>query len=95
METLAAYAALNGADRGAVRDILECGTTDGAAAVLKKWGIEEAVYSQLAERAQVRSERYLFGKARVGVVFVTMEGKVAAVSSHASELIKEEKWHIN
>lgn len=95
METLAAYAALNGADRGAVRDILECGTTDGAAAVLKKWGIEEAVYSQLAERAQIRSERYLFGKAQVGVVFVTMEGKVAAVSSHASELIKEEKWHIN
>lgn len=95
METIAAYAALNGADRSAVRKILDCGTTDGAAAVLQQCGVEEKVYSQLAERAQIRSERYLFGKARVGAVFVSMKGKVTAVSSHASDLIKEEKWHIS
>ncbi len=93
METMAAYAALNGAGPSVVREILECTTTDAASAVIVREHLE-AVYLQMAERAQVRCERYLFGKARVGVVFAAMDGTVIAASSRAKEITEEEQWHI-
>lgn len=93
METLAAYAALNGASQEVVRAILDCITTDAAAKILADEHLE-AVYPQMAERAQVRCERYIFGKARVGVVFAGMDGTVTAASSRAKEITEEESWHI-
>lgn len=94
METMAAYAALNGASRDVVRKILECTTTDGAALIIRREGLD-IIYQQMAERAQVRSERYIFGKARVGIIFAAMDGSVQAVSSRAKEILEEEKWIIN
>lgn len=93
METMAAYAALNGASKEIVGEILGCTTTDAAAAVIAREHLE-AVYPQMAERAQVRSERYIFGKARIGVIFAAMDGTVIALSSHAKDIIREEQWHI-
>ena len=93
METMAAYAAVNGASASVVREILDCTTTDAGAAIVAREHLE-MVYPQMAERAQERSERYIFGKARVGVIFVSMEGAAIAVSSHAKEIAEEEKWHI-
>lgn len=93
METLAAYAALNGAGSEVVRAIMDCITTDGAEKIIADEHLE-AIYQQMAERAQVRSERYIFGKARVGVVFAGMDGTVIAASSHAADITEEESWHI-
>ena len=93
METMAAYAALNGAGPAVVRDILDCTTTDAAAEIIARKHLE-AVYPQMAERAQVRCERYIFGKAQVGVIFATMDGTVIAASSRAAEIAEEEQWHI-
>lgn len=93
METMAAYAARNGASPDVVGEIMDCTTTDAGAAIIAREHLE-AVYPQMAERAQVRSERYIFGKARVGVIFAAMDGTVIAMSSHAKEIIEEEKWHI-
>lgn len=53
------------------------------------------IYSQMAERAQVRSERYIFGKSRVGVIFAGMDGTIQAVSSHAKDILEEEGWKIH
>ncbi len=94
METLAAYAALNGAKPDIIREILDCGTTDGAAEIIRREGLQQ-MYPQLAERAQVRGERYIFGKAQVGVIFVSMDGKILASSSHAEEIARQEKWNIH
>ena len=94
METMAAYAAMNGASTDTVREIMCCTTTDGAAAVVHREGLD-MIYQQMAERAQVRSERYIFGKARVGVIFAAMDGTVQAVSSHAKEILEEEQWSIH
>ena len=94
METMAAYAAMNGATTDTVREIMCCTTTDGAAAVVHREGLD-MIYQQMAERAQVRSERYIFGKARVGVIFAAMDGTVQAVSSHAKEILEEEQWSIH
>ncbi|MCI5837393.1 MAG: cobalt-precorrin-5B (C(1))-methyltransferase CbiD [Veillonellaceae bacterium] len=91
METLAAYAALNGASQETVREILGCATTDGALEIIVRNGLE-CIYPQLAERAQVRAIRYLHNEARVGVIFVTMQGEILAMSSIAEEIGRREGW---
>lgn len=93
METIAAYAALNGAGPSVVREILNCTTTDAAAEVIRRERLE-AIYPQLAERAQERCERYIFGRAEVGVIFAAMDGTVVAASSRAVKLAEEEQWNI-
>ncbi|MBS6295829.1 MAG: cobalamin biosynthesis protein CbiD [Dialister sp.] len=94
METMAAYAAMNGAAPAIVREIMECNTTDGAALIIAREGYD-MIYGQMAERAQVRAERYIFGKARVGIVFAGLDGTVQAVSSRAKEILEEGKWNIH
>lgn len=93
METMAAYAAANGASSAIVREILDCTTTDAGAAIIVREHLEE-VYPQMAARAEVRCERYIFGKARIGVIFAAMDGTVIAMSDHARDIIEEEQWHI-
>ncbi len=94
METMAAYAAMNGASCDVVREIMCCTTTDGAAEIVHREGLD-GIYQDMAERAQVRSERYIFGKARIGVIFAAMDGTIQAVSSRAKEILEEEKWNIH
>ena len=76
-----------------VREILNCTTTDAAAEVIRRERLE-AIYPQLAERAQERCERYIFGRAEVGVIFAAMDGTVVAASSRAVKLAEEEQWNI-
>lgn len=93
METLAAYAALNGASPNIVKEILDSSTTDGAYEIIKRENLT-SLYHQLAERAQVRSERYIFQKAKVGIIIVLMDGSVLAKSTNADAFLKEEQWNI-
>ena len=94
METMAAYAAMNGASPSVVKEIMECNTTDGAAIIIHREHLD-MVYGQMAERAQVRSERYIFGKSKVGIIFAAMDGTIQAMSSHAKEILEENKWIIH
>ena len=91
---MAAYAAMNGAAPVIVREIMECNTTDGGALIIAREGYN-MIYGQMAERAQVRAERYIFDKARVGIVFAGLDGTVQAISSRAKEILEEEKWNIH
>lgn len=94
METMAAWAAMNGASSDVVKKIMDCATTDGAAEIIKREHLE-CIYPQMAERAQVRCERYIFGKARMGVIFAAMDGTIQAISSRAKEILEEEHWNIH
>ena len=91
METLAAYAAAVGADQDTVRAILDCNTTDGAMEIIVAKGLTE-IYPMLAERAQVRAMRYIHQEARVGAIFVTMDGHILAMSSIAEEIGRRDGW---
>lgn len=93
METLAAYAGLNGASPEVIKEILEANTTDGAYEIIKREHLT-ALFAQLAERAQVRSERYIFNKAKVGIIIVLMDGSVLAKSSNADAILEGETWNI-
>lgn len=93
METLAAYAALYGASKDTVKEILEKATTEAAMPVIEAHGLQD-IYKYGAERAVVRSERYIAGDAKVGIILSTLDGNILAVSESAKEIGATEQWDI-
>ncbi len=86
MEVIAAYAAANGAASATVRQILQSSTTEEALTILRKNNLAAVVCQDLAQQAQIRAERYIFGQARIGVVIATFTGELLGISSTAKEL---------
>lgn len=93
METLAAYVALFGASKDVVREILESRTTEAAMPIIEREGLEE-IYKYAADRAAIRSMRYIAQDAKVGIVLSTLDGKILAVSDVAKDIGGEEDWNI-
>ncbi len=93
METMAAWAAACGANPSVVKELLACTTTDAGTDIIRREHLE-VMYPLMAARAEERCRRYIFDKAEVGVIFVTMEGNVVAASPAARKLSEEEAWHI-
>lgn len=93
METLAAYAALLGASREAVREILDARTTDAAAEIIKRENLI-SVYEVLAERAEERADRYIFHKAETGVLFVNMDGTLLAAGNTGKKFLRALENHM-
>lgn len=92
MEAIAAYAAEAGADVFAVRKILAAATTEEALAVLRENGLAETVCARLAERAALRAERYIFRRAEVGAVLVTLKGEILGMDDKAKAIGRELQW---
>lgn len=93
METLAAYAALFGANRNVVEDILEARTTEAAMPIIAAHHLEK-VYAYAAQRAVIRSMRYIAEEATVGIILSTLDGQILAISDTAREMGAEEQWQI-
>lgn len=94
LETLAAYAAAAGLSTEGVRRVLASNTTEDALTVLREAGIERAVCTSIAERAGLRAERYLFNKMKVGVVMVTLQGRLLGMNTMAREIGTKYHWHL-
>lgn len=93
IETLVAYAALEGADKKTLEQIMDCQTTEAIMPILKKKHLE-AVYQRVADRAGIRSMRYIAEEARVGIVLSTLKGEILAYNKEAKEIGEEEGWTI-
>jgi cobalt-precorrin-5B (C1)-methyltransferase len=93
LETLAAYAASIGASQQAVREILDCTTTEAALPVIAGYGLA-GVYPVLAERASKRAERYTFGKLTVGTAIVTLAGEMLGFDDTARQIGGNLGWNI-
>lgn len=93
METLVAYAALDGASQKVAQEIMECRTTEAAMPILAREHLE-SVYQRVADRAAMRSERYIAGEAKVGIIIATLDGDILAVNDTAQAIGGEEGWHI-
>lgn len=94
LETLAAYIAANGAPREAVLEILECTTTEAAMPIISKYSMT-SIYAQLAARASIRAERYVFGDLKVGTVIVTLSGEILGLDNTAREIGGSLGWNIS
>lgn len=95
LETIAAYAAAAGLSTEGARRVLASNTTEDALTVLREAGLERTVCTRIAERASVRAERYLFGKMRVGVAMVTLQGRLLGMDETAREIGEKYHWHIS
>ena len=94
LETIAAYAAAEGLARDGVKRILQSNTTEDALTVLQEAQLEKTVCRKLAERAGLRAERYLFGRMKVGVVMVTLQGRLLGFNEAAQKIGEHYHWHL-
>lgn len=92
IETLVAYAALEGASQSVAQEIMECNTTEAVHTILEREHLT-AVYQRVANRAALRSNRYIGGEADVGVIIASLDGTILAVDEHAKRFMAEEGWH--
>ncbi|WP_251454447.1 cobalt-precorrin-5B (C(1))-methyltransferase CbiD [Veillonella intestinalis] len=93
METIVAYAALEGASTVVAHELMECRTTEAAMPILAREHLE-GVYQLVADRASMRSERYIAQEAQVGIMIATLDGQILAVDETARRIGGEEQWHI-
>jgi len=93
LETLAAYAGLQGADPRIIGSLLEANTSEEALEILRDNGLMQ-VMDMVAARAAARAMEHVFGELRVGVVLFTMAGEVVAADANALEIGGEMKWPI-
>lgn len=94
METLAAYAALLGAEASTVRAILAATTTEAALPLIAAAGLAERLYPLLAARASERARRHVFGDLEVGTVIVTLQGELLGLDETAQQIGEGLGWNI-
>lgn len=88
METLAAFAAMEGAGRETVTAIYQCPTTALAVQILDESGLQ-TVYCRLAERIKERAEQYVREALAVETMVYTDDGRLLAQSKEAQALCAE------
>ncbi|HEX9062747.1 MAG TPA: cobalt-precorrin-5B (C(1))-methyltransferase CbiD [Clostridia bacterium] len=88
MEILCAYAALEGASTETVRKIYECTTTDAAASVIEKEGIN-AVFQRITDNVVRRCSLYTFGKVKFGAVLFNEYNSLLSISQGACEILSK------
>ncbi len=93
METLAAYAGMNGASPEVMKEIYRCLTTEAAMEIIAREGLQH-IYGQIAERAAQRAARYIYHEAKVGVILITLEGDVLAADKNAQEIGGAYSWDL-
>ena len=91
METLVAFAALEGASQAVCQEIYDCQTTEAAMQIIDREGLQ-AVYTRIVERATLRSERYIANEAHVGIIIATLDGDIITMSQRAKDILADEGW---
>ena len=76
-----------------VREVLAAATTEAALPVIASYGLQR-VYDQLAARASLRIERYVFQKLQAGTVLATLQGKILGLDAAARRIGGELHWNI-
>ncbi len=89
MEVLAAHSAMAGAGAQTVRQIMECGTTDAAAAILREQGLERAVYASILEKMREHIDLRTKGRLIVELIVFGDANTVLCETPDARTLAKK------
>jgi cobalt-precorrin-5B (C1)-methyltransferase len=84
-EILAAYAALYGAKKELIDEILNINTLEAAISLLENSGIR-GVFEKIAERASLKARQFVWEKMRVGTVITAREGRILGMDDNAADL---------
>ncbi|WP_088553068.1 cobalt-precorrin-5B (C(1))-methyltransferase CbiD [Calderihabitans maritimus] len=90
-ETIAAYAALEGATPEVIKNILQANTTETIIDILNHYNLER-VFSHLAEEASRRARQYIWGELEVGTVLVDREGEILGYDEQAVTIGRRTGW---
>ncbi len=93
METIVAYAALEGASQAVCEELFQCQTTESTFPILEREGLT-GVYQRIVDRAALRSERYIAKEAQVGIIITTLQGDILAIDENAKDIGERETWRI-
>lgn len=91
LETLAAHAALLGADRPVVAEIMQAHVGEAAVEVLRQHGLME-VMPRIAAEASRRAEEYVGRRLRVGTVLLSRAGEALGWDRGAEEIGRVLGW---
>ncbi|MFZ5647321.1 MAG: cobalt-precorrin-5B (C(1))-methyltransferase CbiD [Bacillota bacterium] len=84
-EILASYAALCGAKKELIAEILNINTLEGALNHIEESGLNE-VFDIIAERASLRAAQHVWEKMRVGTVLTARDGRILGIDRNAGDL---------
>lgn len=93
MEAIAAYSAAAGMPADGVKRILSAATTEEALPVIEEYGLE-SVYDDLAARASLRAQRFVFDELSVGTVLVTLGGNLLGMDETGRKIGDDFGWNI-
>ena len=93
LETMAAYAAALAMPVDGIKAILASATTEAACKIIEKYHLEK-VYELIAERASIRSERYVFNKLKIGTLLADLQGNILGKDSYATKIGQGLGWNI-
>lgn len=88
MEILAAHAALAGATKSVVAQVMASKTTDGAAAILQENGLQ-GVYQEIVDSAARRCQEHTYGRMEVGCLLFHGKGECLAMNREAENWLEE------
>ena len=87
LETLAAHAALAGASRQVIADIMQCVSTDAALDAMKEAGVMDQAMRTLTERAAYHVRHRLGADVRAELVFFSKVHGLLSKTPGADELV--------
>lgn len=93
METIAAYMGALGAPQAAIKEILNCTTTEAAMPIIEYYQMSD-LYNLLANRVSERASRYVFNDLVIGTVIVTLKGKLLGMDNAAKSIGGTIGWSI-
>ncbi|SHE48995.1 cobalt-precorrin-5B (C(1))-methyltransferase CbiD [Desulforamulus putei] len=92
-ETIAAYAALQGAPRHVIEALMTMNTADEAVEILKNCGLSR-VFHRLAAAASRRAAWYVRDKFRVGTLMYALSGEIVGYDEGARQIGGQLGWQI-
>lgn len=91
-ETITAYAALQGAKRQVLEQLMQMNTAEEAVEILRGQGLSE-VFNQLALAASGRAAQYAQESFKVGTLMYSLSGEVVGYDAGAQEIGEALGWH--
>ena len=92
MEIIATALALEGAPKELITTITEQITTEAAETIVAKHQYGQ-IWEKIADKASLRAERFLFSRARVGVVLLKDRQNIICINKKAKEIGAAAQWN--
>lgn len=93
-ETIAAHAALQGARREVIMQIMNMNTAEEAVDILRKYGMSH-VFNELSAAASLRASQYVRDAFRIGTVMYALNGEVVGYDDGAKKMGGELGWQMS